>query len=217
VAEAGCGFSNLGGIAGSIGYAPDESANVISLPKLRDAGHWVNYNADLDVFELQGDTNKYTFAKKQSSGGFKVSSHYSCDMGDEHVFVQTVTENMQQYTRRQVGEAYARDLMERLGYTSTNGLIDRVLNSRVTREHVLRADAIWGPPIAALKGKTVKATPQPLEPVLAPRVVQVQQVLAVDIFFVKGIPFLLGALSTGLLLRKEHQGSVRRDCGRSTA
>ena len=44
------------------------------------------------------------------------------------------------------------------------------------------------------KGKTHKLTSLPASAVVAPRVTQVQQILAVDIFFVKSLPFLLGEL-----------------------
>ena len=51
-----------------------------------------------------------------------------------------------------------------------------------------------GSSIAALKGKIHKLSSTPASPVIAPRVTQVQQILVVDIFFVRKLPFLLGVL-----------------------
>ena len=64
----------------------------------------------------------------------------------------------------------------------------------VTKQDVRNADAIFGSSIATLKGKTHKLTSIPASAVIAPRVTQVQQILAVDIFFIKTLPFLLGQL-----------------------
>ena len=64
----------------------------------------------------------------------------------------------------------------------------------VTKQDVRNADAIFKSSIAALKGKTHKLASTPASAVIAPRVTQVQQILAVDIFFIKQLPFLLGEL-----------------------
>jgi hypothetical protein len=48
--------------------------------------------------------------------------------------------------------------------------------------------------IPSLRGKTHKRTSTPASPVLIPRVTQVQRILAVDLFFIKKLPFLLGQL-----------------------
>ena len=69
-----------------------------------------------------------------------------------------------------------------------------LVNCNVTKQDVRNADAIFGSSIAALKGKTHKLTSLPASAVVAPRVTQVQQILAVDIFFVKSLPYLLGEL-----------------------
>jgi hypothetical protein len=45
-----------------------------------------------------------------------------------------------------------------------------------------------------LRGKKHKRASTPASPVLTPRVTHVQQILAVDLFFIKKLPFLLGEL-----------------------
>ena len=46
----------------------------------------------------------------------------------------------------------------------------------------------------SLKGETHKQASTPASAVILSRVTQVQQMLAVDLFFMKKIPFLLGEL-----------------------
>ena len=70
----------------------------------------------------------------------------------------------------------------------------QVTHCAVTKQDVRNADAIFGSSIAALKGKTHKLPSILASAVIAPRVTQVQQILAVDIFFIKTLPFLLGQL-----------------------
>ena len=106
---------------------------------------------------------------------------------------------MRDYTKREVGRAsHARELMSRLAHTSSQATID-MLDSRlkhcdITKQDVRNADAIFGSSIAALKGKTHKLASIPASAIIASRVTQVQQILAVDIFFIKNLPFLLGQL-----------------------
>ena len=54
------------------------------------------------------------------------SSHYACDMANtDHTFLTTVADNMRQYTKREVEQAKtARELMARLGYPSSQVMID---------------------------------------------------------------------------------------------
>ena len=69
-----------------------------------------------------------------------------------------------------------------------------VSNCAVTKQDVRNADAIFGSSIPAMKDKTHKEASTPASAVIASRVTQVQQMLAVDLFFVKKILFLLGEM-----------------------
>jgi hypothetical protein len=115
-------------------------------------------------------------------------------------FVVTAAENKLRYTKREIeGATAARQLMAKLGHSSSQATVDilnmGVMNCSVTKEDVRRADDIFGPSVAALKGKTRKMASKSSDLVLIPRVVQVQQVLDVDVFYVKHLGFLLGVLS----------------------
>ena len=83
--------------------------------------------------------------------------------------------------------------MARLAHASSQGTIGMLdtglVNCDITKQDVRKADTIFGSSIAALKGKTHKLTSIPASAVVSPRVTQVQQILVVDIFLVKSLPF----------------------------
>ena len=186
---------------GRVGLATSAAANILSKTRLIDAGNTVTYDAHADVYHLHGSERSYVFSRKLNSNGSR-SSHYACDMArpaHTDILIATVADNMRQYTKREVHQATnARELMARLAHASSQGTIGMLdtglVNCDVTKQDVRNADAIFGSSIAALKGKTHKLTSLPASAVVAPRVTQVQQILAVDIFFVKSLPFLLGEL-----------------------
>jgi len=66
----------------------------------------------------------------------------------------------------------------------------------VTISGILRAEELYGPAIANLKGKTVnnKAESRDEEPSLGPQE-QEQQTMNVDIMFVNGMPFLFNVIT----------------------
>ena len=186
---------------GRVGLATRAAANILSKTRLIDAGNTVTYDAHADVYHLHGPDRQYVFSRKLNSNGSR-SSHYACDMAipaHTDTLIATVADNMRQYTKREVNQATnARELMARLAHASSQGTIGMLdtglVNCDVTKQDVRNADAIFGSSVAAMKGKTHKLTSIPASPVVAPRVTQVQQILVVDIFFVKSLPFLLGEL-----------------------
>ena len=185
---------DFGGL-GRVGLSRSAAANVLSKTQMLDGGKRVSYDQDEDVYRLTGGLSTYTFGRKILNNGRK-SGHYACEMTDS-AFIATVTNNMRRFTKQEVSRARnVRELMTRLAFSSSAAIISMInhgiMNSDVTAEDVHNADAIWGTGIEALKGKTNKKASIAATSVLAPRVTQVQQILTVDIFFVKKIPFLMG-------------------------
>ena len=64
---------------GRVGLATRAAASILSKTKLIDTGHAVSYDADADVYHLDGAHRSYTFSRKIKGNGYR-SSHYACDM-----------------------------------------------------------------------------------------------------------------------------------------
>ena len=193
---------------GTVWYHPTGIANILSLFRVAQHYH-VQYDSRT--------TNSFVVWRKDgSSREFKPAARglYYCDFTttdgvllnnyhEEPSKVNTVSQNLKQYTSRQVTEAKrARQLQNTAGLTTKALLrmIDRrgLINCPVTREHVQRANVIWGVSTANLKGKTVRSstTPVPLQSStilpLPPSILKNHNpvVLGMDVMKINGVPFL---------------------------
>jgi len=117
-------------------------------------------------------------------------------------FVNTVEENKQAFTKRQVQRAeVAKVLYSKLAFPSWRDYkwivrANMIKNCPVTLDDINSAEKIWGKDDAALKGKTVKEKPTPVtrDIVKVPREfmkLHNQVSLSIDIFFVNKIAFFL--------------------------
>lgn len=179
-----------------IGVHSGCAANILSKTQLIDAGAKVRYVDDHYVLN-----DEMVFDRKMLPNGEK-SSHYSCDLA----LVGTIEDNMRRFTQRELkGASAARRFIAASGYPSNKAAVDMlnqgILNCPVTPSDVRNAESIYGDSVATLKGKTTKKTPTaiPTDPTVS--VTQVEQVLAIDVFFLKQLPFLIGLLiPLGLIL-----------------
>ena len=115
---------------------------------------------------------------------------------NEHVLVSTVSENMRQFTKREVESARkARELLARMGYPSVDNAIAmlRTGNNFDVSEYDFKvAHTIWGKCMATAAGKTHRYPVRPADITIVPTAVQQQQVLAIDIMFVEKTCSLVG-------------------------
>ena len=179
----------------------------MSLHQLSEDGHPTIY-----------DENKDSFSVSTPNDGVLVFDwdndieHYVCNF-DQHVRQQreekvgksftTIAENAKKYPERQIKAAKsARDLLQRAGFPSTGKLKELIASGNVTNEatsiqDVERSTEIFGPSVAALKGKTRKNQPTTI-PLERPRsVVRGALVMHVDIVFMRAVPYLF-AVTTPL-------------------
>jgi hypothetical protein len=113
-----------------------------------------------------------------------------------------VTGNKQGFSQRQLrGAEKARELYAFCKYPSIKHFkwivqSGHIMENDVTLADIEVAEKIWGPNIAALKGKTIRTTPPPVvqDFVEVPKDIMENNkevTLAMDVFFVNHIPFLL--------------------------
>ena len=187
---------------GPVSYHVDAAANILSLPRLRDAGHLVEYDSELDLFVLDGKSRKYVFHRMRIAGEPLAVPHYACEMS----LVATVADNERRFTVREVEKSRAAtELLTRLGYASTRdgiALADKgIANCNITATDIRIAHTINGIQLGSLRGKTSKKKSAVSAAVAGRRVVQVEQICDVDLFFINNVVFLMGILSPlGLLL-----------------
>ena len=94
--------------------------------------------------------------------------HYHDTRNREITLVQTVQENEEGYSQRQIQDAKkARKLYAKVGYLSARDFkniisYNLILNCPVTTSDVVCADKFYGRDIHALKVKTTRTKPQPV-------------------------------------------------------
>lgn len=191
------------GDLGVVGIAPGAAANLLSQGQLRDRGANITYDSARDSYEVSGAQHVWRFTRKPTGTGAGLRRFYTYDTADVQAaaMVATVAENTRRLTAREVKSmTLAETFLRRMGHMSERAGIKvlnaGVLNCKTTAADVRNVLAAKGPSIAALRGKTKRrASAAASGVVLVPRVTQVQQTLHVDIFFIKGLAFLLGIMA----------------------
>ena len=127
---------------------------------------------------------------------------YACDI-KKHLAMpfETVEGNKEIFTRGEVVRAErARQVAAGFGYPSDGVLIDMIRSEALPREHgvsvddILRARRIFGPALASVRGKTQRKKPDRIESRVPQASERVDLTMEIDVFFVNGLPFLLGVL-----------------------
>ena len=128
--------------------------------------------------------------------------HYYDPSREEFSFVVTVKDNMLPYSKWQIQAAEkAKTFYDCLAYPSTPDYkwilqSNQIKECPLSTEDAKIADKIWGPNIAALKGKTTCSTPEHVaidivEVPMEIRTLHRNVTLSINVFFVNKIPFLI--------------------------
>ena len=190
---------------GTVYFSDKSSANILSFASQIDNGADISYDKRLDQFVMQprNSGTVYIFGRKNIEGS--EGRFYICDVRDilkntredsDMAMVQTVTENIQHFTKREVeGARRAVEMRARMGFPSLEKAISLVRSGKnfdVCERDFRIAESIWGPDAASLQGKTKKMRTPQASVEVGPMLVQEQQVLSVDIMFIEKIPILIG-------------------------
>lgn len=180
---------------GTVGVCIGAAGNILSAGQMVDTGRQVRYDTIKDEYVVSGSATDYVFSRRTKDDGTK-SRFYTHDFA----LVATVKENLRRYTPREVKQIEkAEQMMQRLGHmtsAATIGIINSgVQNCPVSASDVRNKNAAKGVSTAGLLGKTKKMKSISPGYALVPRVTQVQQILSIDVVFVKRVAFLLGVLT----------------------
>ena len=155
-----------------------------------------SYNKEFVVYQQDHNLPNMIFKMHSSS------LHYYNPMRNEFSFVVMVEDNMKSFSKRQIdGAKKACNQYAGLAYPSVTDYkwilkSNQVKECPVSYKDAGVAEKIWGPNIAALKGKTTCSTPEPVKSdiVAIPKMIRELHrivTMSIDIFFVNKIPFLL--------------------------
>lgn len=174
-------------------------ANILSLKNLAAQFHvtYDSYDERFVVHRESAGLPNMEFVMHESGLHYYDPRQYNA-----HAFVNTVYENKQGFSKRQIkGAEAARTLYATLHYPSMKDFkwilrSNQIKNCPVTVNDAENAVAIWGKNIAALKGKTTRSKPSPVAAdfiKIPPELLKIKKdvFLTADIFFVNKIPFLL--------------------------
>ena len=179
-------------------YDPDGPANIMSMDEVADT-----YRLTMDT-KLERSINLHH--KNGSVIQFKplVARIYSHKINNNDTFwtfIQTVKENQEYYTRREIANAnIARKLQNITMRPSTRFMSDVIIknlpNCPVTRRDVAIAEDVYGPNLGSIKGKTPSKTVKHVDGITDPVPPDIlkrhgRASIAVDVMFINKEPFLV--------------------------
>jgi hypothetical protein len=191
--------ANMPGYNKDVWFSTRAITNIIALSNLIQQ-YRITYDSDDKMFVVQWESQGKPNMEFRMH---KCGLHYYDPRNEKHLtFVNTVSENKEGFTKRQIKSAeLARTLYKTLSYPSMKDFkwviqSNQIKDCPVTAQNIDVARKIWGKNIAALKGKNTRSksisvardyVKVPMELMKLHKEV----FLATDIFFVNKIPFFL--------------------------
>jgi hypothetical protein len=187
---------------GTVWYNPTGIANILSLAKAKERGYRVTFDsAEGNAFHLHKDDGTVRVFQQSPKGLYYLDTKTGHDH-DEMSLINTVEDNGTKYSQRDYSKAeLARKIQKIIGRPSTKtflSIVDKNLlaNCPVTRADIIAAEAIFGPDVGSLKGKTVRKASSPVQAdyTSVPKAIlsRYQEVcVAGDIMFVNKLPFFV--------------------------
>ncbi len=172
--------------------------NIFTLKNMKKQ-YKVRYNSEEESFLVQQEAAGLpNLLFKEHLNGL----HFFDPKQADFAFAETVESNMQLFSNRQVARAdKACSLYASLGLPSPKDFMwilrsNQIKDCPVMVEDTMAAYKIWGPSVAALKGKTVwkKSEPAKADIVSIPKEIcelHKEATLTIDSFFVNKIPFFV--------------------------
>ena len=221
--------------------------NVLSLAMLKNK-YRITYDSNKDGAFVVHRPNKTNLIFRQHPAGLHLLDMSKGEGPTEISLVETVVDRESTFTKRQTQDAKAaRVLQMTIGFPTdqdfktmvTTGLLK---NCPITSENIEVANAIYGPSVAGLKGRTTRSKPMRLKHNLIPVPPSITEdqkkvTICADVMYVNRLPFLvtiavnlgfttieaLTGVDTATLLSwptntspksKEESGSSKKGCER---
>ena len=177
----------------------DGIANILSLSQLVDDGYNISFDCKQNKFVLTTSKGEKIEFIRSPEGLY----YYDLTANEDAiVLVETVAENMEGYSRREIEAAkQARDGQELVGFPSERDYETMVRgglvrNCPINIHDVRIARHVFGPDVNAIKGKTTRRTHLPVVSDYIHIPTQIYQrnhriVVVADVMFVSGLKFLV--------------------------
>ena len=189
---------------GTVPFDEDSITNILAFALLTDKYRITYDNAVEDAFCVHTPGRVTKFPRDKATNLYTYTPHPLARATKQPVLfkslLQTVAENKKLYTPAEIKKAkQARDLLAILGTPSISDLkkaisMNAIANLTVTTKDVDRAEAIFGPDLGAVKGKTTRKKPMPMvsDQIDLPTelVSRTDLELSMDIMYVNEMPFL---------------------------
>ena len=194
-----------------VNYHPDASANILSFSET--AEYCKNsYDGERNLFMcIPPSGRKYEYTLIDGLYAY----HDKSEPQQYNQVYNTVSSNKLAYTKRQVQDAEkARNLMKLLAYPAEDAAINAInkgaiINTPITAHDIHRANKIFGPDLASLRGKTHKHPSHPIKNEYLPRQVPSEVTLNTDVMFVGDHAFLISVLTPVSVTLTTHLGSTK--------